>query len=361
MKKIGFIIFCFLIFVTDISAINDSATSSILVDINSNRILYKKNIKEVRSVASISKIMTAIVAIESGKLDEEVIIDEEVLKAYGSSIYIKVGDKIKLEDLVYGLMLRSGNDAALAIAKHVSGSKENFVKLMNDKAEKIGMLDTAFNNPSGLDEVDEVGNFSTAYDMALLTSYAYKNEIYKKIAGTKNYTVKTSETKYSWENKNKFLFNYELATGGKTGYTEIAKRTLVTTSSNNNNDFVVVTLNDGNDFEDHENIHDYGYENYNTYTLLKAGKINIDDNFYNNQLYIETDLKVALLKEEKDRVKLNYNIEKNKSYKNNDVVGSVDVVIDNDILATKEIIYKEPKKGNSDIISNIIDWFKKLW
>ena len=151
-------------------------------------------------------------------------------------------------------MLRSGNDAALAIAKYVGGDVETFVKMLNEKAREIGMKNTTFNNPSGLDE--KKGNMSTAYDMALLMSYAIKNDEFKKIVGTKKHTVKTNMNYYSWTNKNKLLFNYKYTTGGKTGFTEIARRTLVTSASKNNINLVAVTLNDGNDFYDHINMYE---------------------------------------------------------------------------------------------------------
>ena len=178
------------------------------MDTDSNRILYAENIHEVRSVASISKIMTAALAVESGKLDEKVVVGDEILSAYGSAIYIKVGEELTLRDLVYGLMLRSGNDAALAIAKYVGGDVDTFVQMMNDKAKKIGMKNTTFNNPSGLDE--EAGNFSTAYDMAILTSYAMQLKIYREIVKTKQYKLQTNKNTYVWNNKNKLLKLYDI-------------------------------------------------------------------------------------------------------------------------------------------------------
>ena len=247
MKKLYFIlIFLILCIPTMVNAYETSATSAILMDIDSGRIFFSKDIHNKRSVASISKVMTAIVAIESGKLDDTVTIGEEVIKAYGSGIYIKIGEQLTLRDLLYGLMLRSGNDAALAIAHYVGGSVEEFVNMMNEKASALSMKNSVFNNPSGLDQ--EKGNYSTAYDMAILTSYAMKNEEYKTIAGTKNYKLKTNMNYYSWTNKNKLLFSYDNCTGGKTGFTQIAKRTLITTASKDNLNLVVVTLNDGNNF-----------------------------------------------------------------------------------------------------------------
>ena len=263
MKKI-IILFLF-ITPLKIGAISTSATSAILMDTDNNRIIYSRNIHDKRSVASISKIMTAVIAVESGKLDDKIKINDVILKAYGSGIYIKVDEEMTLRDLVYGLMLRSGNDAALAIADYVGGSVDHFIEMMNNKAQEIGMKNTEFNNPSGLDE-DE-GNYSTSYDMALLTSYAMKLKDYRKIVKTKEYKLTTNKNSYVWKNKNKLLKLYKYTTGGKTGFTKKAKRTLVTTASKNNTNLVAVTLNDGNDFNDHINLFDYGFSNYQSYQM----------------------------------------------------------------------------------------------
>lgn len=157
-----------------------SAASAVLIEQNSGRILYEKDAFTKRRIASITKIMTAILAIESGKLDQYVKVSEQAVRAEGSSVYLKPGEKIKLEDLVYGLMLRSGNDTAVAIAEYVGGSVDGFAFLMNQKAKEIGMLNTHFANPHGLD--DHENHYSTAYDMAILTRYAMHNKIYQKIS-----------------------------------------------------------------------------------------------------------------------------------------------------------------------------------
>ena len=167
----------------------DTARSSIIVDLNSGRVLYENNADDVRLIASITKIMTCIIAIEEGDLDKEIKAGEEILKMYGTSIYLELNEKMKLIDLLYGLMLRSGNDASVVIAKAVAGSEEDFVKMMNKKAKEIGMTNTTFSNPHGLDE--ETKNYSTARDMAKLSRYAYKNKTYRKIIGTEEYRVKT--------------------------------------------------------------------------------------------------------------------------------------------------------------------------
>ena len=351
MKKLGIICLgLFPLFPYSVQAISTSATSSILMDMDSGRIIYENNSHEVRSVASISKIMTAILAIESKKLDKTVKVSDVVLEAYGSGIYIKPGEKLTLQDLVYGLMLRSGNDAALMIAEYVSGSVPKFVEKMNQKAQEIGMKQTTFHNPSGLDEEDEVGNFSTAYDMAILTSYAMKNKTYQKIVGTKKYTLKTNKNTYVWYNKNKLLTNYENTTGGKTGFTKKARRTLVSTTSKDQLNFVVVTLNDGNDFQDHENLHEYGFTYYKKYRLLKKGTVKIEDEKYykNETLYIKNDIDYPLREDEKQSVRLSFQLNKKKQLKDGGKVGEVHVKV-GDEMVLKEPIYvkkaKSKKKG----------------
>ena len=160
MKKIVFVLLV-LMFPHLVFAYSSNATSTIVMDTDNNKIVYASNIHKVRSVASISKIMTAILAIESGKLDDEVIAGSEIKSTYGSAIYISEGEKLTLKDLVYGLMLRSGNDASYVIAKYVGGTIDNFIKLMNNKAIEIGMKNTVFNNPNGLD--DNGGNLSVLF------------------------------------------------------------------------------------------------------------------------------------------------------------------------------------------------------
>ena len=192
MKKVLVILLLFLVPLNVISKEDtfDTARSSIIVDLNSGRVLYENNADEERLIASITKIMTCIIAIEEGDLDKEIKAGEEILKMYGTSIYLELNEKMKLIDLLYGLMLRSGNDASVVIAKTVAGSEEDFVKMMNKKAKEIGMTNTTFSNPHGLDE--ETKNYSTARDMAKLSRYAYKNKTYRKIIGTEELPCKDS-------------------------------------------------------------------------------------------------------------------------------------------------------------------------
>ena len=319
------------------------AKSTIVMDMDSNRILYSENIHDKRSVASISKIMTCIIAIESGKLYDIVKIGDEISTSYGSGIYIQKDEELLLIDLLYGLMLRSGNDAAIAISNYVS---KDFVKLMNEKAKEIGMKNTEFNNPSGLD-IKGVGNYSTAYDMALLMSYAMKNEIFRSIVGTKNYSLKTNKNYYFWINKHKLLHSKSYVTGGKTGYTEIARRTLVTTGSKDGLSLVVVTLNDGNDFKNHSDLLEYYFNKYTNYKILSKGNIKLISTS-NIEYYIDKDFYYSLDNIEKDNIKLKAIL--------NDEDGILKIYLyDKEIYETKITKVKEEKK------KTLKDWFKNLW
>ncbi len=362
MKRIWIIIMVILLLPFPVKAFSSSATSTVLMDMDSHRVLYSNNRNQVRSVASISKIMTAILAVESGKLEEEVEIGEEILKAYGSAIYIKVGEHMKLKDLVYGLMLRSGNDAALAIANYVGGSVERFVLMMNEKAKEIGMSNTTFHNPSGLDETDK-GNLSTAYDMALLTSYAMKNAEYKEIVKTKKHSVKTDCNYYIWHNKNKMLSIYPYSTGGKTGYTEIAKRTLVSTASKNGLNLVAVTLNDGNDWNDHKNLMEEAYETYTNYPILKKGEIIIDEetHYLNETLYIKNDVTYPIKETEKNMISIKYELEKKKDYNNHDSIGKVMIYFGDELIKEEPVYIQKAKEKKEPFLKKLKKWFDSLW
>ncbi|MDD3453378.1 MAG: D-alanyl-D-alanine carboxypeptidase [Bacilli bacterium] len=357
MKKLVFlIIFLILVIPSNIKAITTEASSVILMDINSKRILYAKNIHDVRSVASISKIMTAILTIENVDIKKKVIIKDEIDKSYGSGIYIKKEEQLTIKDLLYGLMLRSGNDASYSLAVNTFKTEVEFVKQMNILGKKIGMKNTTFNNPNGLDEIK--GNYSTAYDMALLGSYAYQNKVYRKITSTKKYKLKTNMNTYIWYNKNKLLTSYKYTTGGKTGYTKVAKRTLLTTASQNNLNLIVVTLNDGNDFNDHKNLFEYGFKNYQNYNILKKGKLTIQNNYYKDyELYIKDDFNYPLLQEEKNAIKIEYEMKKVRKIKNNMIVGKAKIYLNEELIHEKTIYVKVIKKET--FFNKIIDWIMK--
>jgi len=233
-----------------------SANNAVLIEQETGNVLFEKQAFEEQSIASITKIMTALLAVESGKLEEEAVVSRNSIYTEGSSIYLEQGEKIKVKDLVYGLMLRSGNDAAVAIAEHIGESEEGFVFLMNDKATWLGMDHTNFTNPHGL---DHEAHYSSAYDMAVLTRYAMQNDDFREISGSTTY--RSENRSYSWQNKHKLVTGYyPYATGGKTGYTKRTGRTLVTTAEKDGTSLIAVTLNGPNDWNDHISMMDWGFE-----------------------------------------------------------------------------------------------------
>lgn len=353
MKKLIFLLF--LLFPINVLAI--SASSSIVMDLDNGRILHANNIHDERLIASITKIMTAIVTIEYADLDTVVTVGEEVLSAYGSAIYIEVGEKLTLRDLLYGLMLRSGNDAAVVIAINVAGSMDNFAMFMNEMANKIGMDDTYFYNAHGLEEDDGEGNTSTAYDMAILTKYAMNNETFREIFGAKEYKVKTNYKTYLWISKNKLIHNYDFITGGKTGYTEKARRTLVTTGSSNNINLVIVTLNDSNDFADHLTLYEEIFRNYEAVKIIDKNNFKVDEDteYSNDTLYVTEDIYVPVTGSEKKNLKIKYELYKNNEYIDGDKVGVVKIYLEDDLIR-EENIYVLVEDDNKKDLS----WWEKF-
>ena len=221
-------IFC-LNFNLPVYALDISAKSACVISADTGEIIYAENEKEKLSMASTTKIMTALLAIESGRLDETVTVSANAQAQEGSSIYLRTGERIILKDLVYGLMLNSGNDAAVAIAEHMSGSEDKFAELMTKRAKELGAVNTSFKNPNGL---DEQGHYTTAYDLALIAAYAMKNEEFKKTVSTKSATATLEDGEILYfSNHNKLLKMYDGAVGVKTGFTKASGRCLVSAAS----------------------------------------------------------------------------------------------------------------------------------
>ena len=359
MKKIiTYICLTILLFNNTLVYAKDTARSTVVIDIGSGRILYSKNKDEKRLIASITKIMTAVIAIENKNLDDIVTVGEEVLPMYGSNIYIKVGEQLTLRDLLYGLMLRSGNDAAVTIATYVSGSEVKFVELMNKKAKEIGMKNTTFMNCHGLDE--ETQNYSTAYDMALLSKYANRLMEYVEISGTKKYKLNTNYNSYLWINRNKLLSNYRYATGGKTGFTPKAGRTLVTTANKNNLNLSIVTLDDNDMYNTHESLYDYYFSKYENVLLIDKDNIKFDNSKYSN-LYIKNDFYYPLTKEEQDSVKIIVDLYDIDVYSNNDKVGEIYVLLNNEEIYRDNIYIKKYNQYKPNLFDKIINFFSSIF
>lgn len=323
-----------------------SAESAVLMEQSSGRILFSKNAHLRLPIASITKIMTAIIAIESNQLNETVRISRNAAYTEGSSIYLKPGQKMKLKDLVYGLMLRSGNDAAVAIAEFLGGSVEGFAFLMNQKAQEIGMTDTYFSNPSGLDAGGD--HYSTAYDMALLTRYAMKNATFRAIFKTETYRPGSGEGGAVWRNKNKLLALYPYSTGGKTGYTKKAGRTLVSTAKKGDMKLIAVTLNAPDDWNDHMAMFRYGFEHFTMKTIVEDGKVRgINNDFYKNSVYLKKDITLPLAEGEMDQLHVKirlYQAPKNGKWPEGvppEPVGKLYVILGDERLAERPLFYRK--------------------
>ena len=241
-----------------VGALEVSAKACIMIEAVTGNVIYEKNSHDRLPMASTTKIMTTILSLESGDLDTQFTVDSNAIKVEGSSMGLLEGDIVTKRALCYGMMLPSGNDSANATAIKLGGSFENFAKMMNDKAIQIGMNDTLFVTPSGL---DEGGHCSTAYDMALLTRYALKNPDFREICGTYTAQVNFGNPPYDrWlKNSNKLLNMYDGVIGVKTGFTDDAGRCLVSACERDGVTLIVVTLNAPNDWNDHMSLYDYGF------------------------------------------------------------------------------------------------------
>ena len=270
LRRFAFVLcFLFIIPFTCYGAEN-SASSAIVIDADTKTILYEKNAYGCRSMASTTKIMTALLAIESNMLDNNVVITAEMLDTEGSSLGLNVDDNITLNDLVIGMMLTSGNDSANAVAYFLGKDLNGFAEMMNAKAKEIGMKSTVFVTPSGLDEGE---HHSTAYDMAVLGAYAIKNENFSNISAMKSADITISNKKITVYNHNKLLSMDENYIGIKTGYTSKAGRCLVSAKKCNGNNLVCVTMNAPDDWNDHIRLMNECGKKYKKRTVKEELKI----------------------------------------------------------------------------------------
>ncbi|HIT23158.1 MAG TPA: D-alanyl-D-alanine carboxypeptidase [Candidatus Faecimonas intestinavium] len=295
--------------------------------------------------------MTAILAIENGDLDKKVVVGEEVLSMYGTNIYVEVGEKMTMRDLIYGLLLRSGNDAAVVIAKEIGGTEAKFVQMMNSKAREIGMKNTVFKNPHGLDEVTE--NYSTAYDMALLSKYAFSNKIYRKIVATKKYEVSTGKKTYLWYNRNRLLDNYKYCTGGKNGYTPSAGKTLVSTASKGNLNLTIVSLNDGDSYSNHQNLYENMFSKYHRYKIVDKDSFVVSKEFSHKNVYLKKSFYYPLTDSEINDIRTVVHFFDSSS---SDKVGVVDIYLNNQKIGNLSIYEQEKKKEQFSFFR----WIKNL-
>ena len=278
MKKIALLILALLITFSFSNTYADpgigtSAKAAVVMDVKTGRVLFSKNPDSKLSMASTTKVMTTLVAVESGRLKETVKVSKKASYTEGSSIYLKEGELITVEELLFGIMLRSGNDASMAVAEHIGGSVEGFVEMMNTKAKEIGALNTHFSNPHGLDHPQ---HFTTAYDLALITSYALRNEKFAEVVKTKSKTI-SGPPDVAWNrnmtNKNKMLWQFDGGDGVKTGFTKNAGRCLVSSATRDSWQLCSVVLNCGPMWEESAGILNYGFNHFSKQKVVDSEEI----------------------------------------------------------------------------------------
>lgn len=251
-----------------------SAKGAVLIETQSMSVAYEKNANQRMPMASTTKIMSALVTLENSCLDDYVLITKEMTGIEGSSIYLQENEKLTVSDLLYALMLESANDAAVALAIHVGGSIEGFVKLMNDKARELGLKDTNFTNPHGLDDNE---HYTTPYELGVITSNAMKNQVFKTLVSTTKKAIPNSNSNGTriLINHNKLLRSYDGAIGVKTGFTKRCGRCLVSCAEKDGVSLVAVTLNAPNDWNDHKLMLDYGFSQFKNIELANASDYQI--------------------------------------------------------------------------------------
>jgi len=335
------------------------AGAAIVMDMKSGRVLYEKNAHARKAKASTTKIMTAIVALERGNLEDKVKVSKRAANIGGSTINLKAGDEWTLKELLYGLMLRSGNDAAIAIAEHIGGSVEGFAVLMNEKARELGLKNTQFKTPHGL---DTPGHYSTAYELAQLTRYALKNPVFSEIVGTQSISVAGR----NFHSTNEMLGSYPGADGVKTGYTGQAGRCLVTSATRNNMRLISVVLNCSSRAVRANNsrtILDYAFNNYMPSKLLdeseNIGKIPVLKGKAETVTVVpEKGIEMPITEEEKNNMKRNICLYYDKlkaPIPANMEVGYIEFAVNGNTLARVALKTKKSVESKS-----IIDYYRDV-
>ena len=367
IKRILFYILIFTCFLANFNTVFATpailSESAILIDAGSGTILAQKNADKKMYPASLTKIMTAILAIELGELTDVITVDDDTpFEIDGSHIALEPGEILTLKELLYALMLPSANDAASAIAKHYGGSLENFVKMMNEKAKELGAYSTNFINPHGLHDTN---HYSTAADLALITKYAMENDTFRRIVSTTKYEIQTTNKKDEpryFTSLNKLIYNtsynqiyvdgayispyYEYANGAKTGYTPQAGNCLAATAKKDGTELIAVTMKGISleMYQDAHNLFNYGFEEYESATLvgkntfIKNVKITNGDS-KEISVITESDLTALVEKDSFNDIKSNVYINDiTLPIEKNNVVGKIEYTLDNEVIGTVNLI-----------------------
>ncbi len=336
-----------------------TSKAGIVLEQSTGRILWEKNSKERLKIASTTKILTAIVVVENVDLDSKVVISKKAALTGGSTVGLVSGKEVTVKSLLYGLLLKSGNDCAVALAEYVGGNVDEFVNMMNKKAYEIGAKDTHCTNPHGLDTED---NYSTAYDIAKITCYAKNIDILSKIMNTESITVNFGNTSKFLANTNRLLATYEYCNGGKTGYTAIANRCLVATAKKDNLEVVAVILGANTTdirFKEGKALLKYAIENYSMVDVESLAKYYVSVNVIkgicdsytdNSSIEIYIPLKAGEL--EKLHVKQDIITCVKAPLNVGDFIGNVHLYIGEELLHSKDIYakYDIRKKDVKDYI-----------
>lgn len=286
-----------------------SAKAAVVIEQETGKIIYEKNAHSQLPMASTTKIMTAICTIENINTNIPVTVSDKAVGIEGSSVYLKKGEVITVKELLYGMMLNSGNDAAVALAMAVSGSVEEFCTLMNETAKNIGAKNTNFTNPSGLYEDN---HYTTAYDLALISAYALKNPLFQKIVSTKEAKISMgSDGSRYLKNHNKLLWLYDGCTGVKTGFTKKCGRCLVSSARKDAATLIAVTLNAPNDWADHQKMLDYGFSALTKSVVATKGEFaaTLNSNGFALPLHFDKNIEVAAVRP--DEVEVSYTLNSN--------------------------------------------------
>lgn len=344
---------------TGFESIKITAPSALVMDAVSGRVLFQKDGYSKRSIASLTKILTAIVVVENVNLDEIVEVKTSSGAIGGSTIGMKKGDKISVRSLMYGMLMESGNDCAVALAEYVGGGIDEFAVMMTDKAKKIGAKGSSFANPHGLDNEK---HYSTAYDIALIASYAIKNKYINEIVGTNSITVRFGKADKIFSNTNRLLRTYSPADGIKTGFTNGANRCVLASGSNGDTRIIAVILGaetTDKRFDEAKKLLDYGLQNYELKDISKLMNWYINIPIYKGKekyysRYISKEMKVAITKSEEEKLYINQRLNPVISVpmKKGNIIGNIDIMIGN------ETIYTETIYLDKDIYKNSVgDYF----
>lgn len=340
------------------AAPNTSARASIL-QLSDGKVLYQRNSEARMLIASTTKIMTALVVLDNCDPDEVVKVTAASAAVEGSSIYLKPGEELTVEELLYGLLISSGNDAAHALALHVAGSIEAFAELMNKKAAELGLENSSFRNPHGL---DQDGHYSTASDLAAIAAKALENELFCEIVATKSKLVAGR----SLTNHNRLLWSYKGAQGVKTGYTIAAGRTLVSCAERDGLKLICVTLCAPNDWDDHMKLYDWAFSQYKMNTIAEKNKEHcrvpvISGVSDSAAVGFSEDCRLLLGADDVLETKLRLPKFVYAPVSENDVAGGLEIIVNGEHVKTLSLTYSETVEQDEEVKLNLWGRIKHWW